>query len=88
MASNLGVDSATVSRVVSRFRHSGGVQKQFQGHNNKCALTEPMKLIVLHLVLKRPLHEIAYNLLESTGADISIKHLQVSKEGEIHQAKA
>lgn len=76
IAANLGVDSATVCRTVTRFRESGAVQKKkhpsLRAYNK---LTTPLELMIVHLVLKRPgiyLHEIATELLETTGASLSL----------------
>ena len=76
VAVNLGVDSATVSRTVARFRETGGVKKK--DHPSTRAyrkLTTVLEFTIIHLVLKRPgiyLHEIAAELLDTTGADVSL----------------
>ena len=76
VASNLGVDSATVSRVVSQFQLTGKVNNKLESRSTVYnVLTEPIQFILIHLVLSRPgiyLHEIASALLEQTGADISL----------------
>ena len=74
VASNLGVDSATVSRITARFRETGLVLKK--SHPSRRAfrkLTVGIKMTILHTVLRRPgvyLHEIEREreLSEMTGA--------------------
>ena len=78
VASNLGVDAATVSRIVNRFRLSGVVQRMPHNHISYSLLTEPIKLMILHLVLQRPgmyLHEIASAVLEDTGANLPLSSI-------------
>ena len=76
VALNLGVDAATVSRTVARFRETGGVQKRKHPSTRVFRkLTAPLELMIIHFVLKRPgayLHEIASELFDTTGADISL----------------
>ena len=43
VAANLGVDVATVSRVVTRFRQSGSVQRNIRLHSNNCKITETIQ---------------------------------------------
>ncbi len=76
IAENLGVDAATVSRILSLFRHTGCVHKKdYPSDRAFRKLTSPMEYIIVHLVLMRPgiiLREIQAELLEETGADISL----------------
>ena len=70
------MDPATVSRIVTIFRQTGDVQKKTyssNGANRK--LTPTLELMIVHLVLMRPgifLREIQTELLEETGADITL----------------
>ena len=76
VASNLGVDTATVSRVVTRFRQTGLVLKK--SHPSRRIfrkLTIGVEMMILHLVLRRPgiyLHEIARELEETLGAELAL----------------
>ena len=79
VASNLGVDSSTVSRIHTRFKTSGSIHRS-SAHHQPCGskLTEPIQLILLHLVLNRPgiyLHEISSSLLETTGCEVSLSSI-------------
>ena len=72
IAANLGVDSATVSRTLARFRESGTVRKTipFQEYSRSLELT------VLHLVLSRP----GIFLQEIAGAEISLKKVGFTRQ--------
>jgi transposase len=76
IATNLGVDPATVCRTVTQFRQSGTVQiKEHPSPRAYNKLTTPLELMIVHLVLKRPgiyLHAIATELLDTTGASLSL----------------
>ena len=90
VAANLGVDSATVCRTVTKFRETGVVQKKQYLSPRAYKLTPPLELTVIHLVLKCPgiyLHEIATELLDTTGAMISLSTLCrfLQKIGFTHQ---
>lgn len=91
VASNLGVDPATVSRVVSKFQLTGKVNNSLGSRViTYHTLTEPIQLILIDLLLSRPgiyLHEIASALFEQTGAIISpacicrfIKKMQFTRQ--------
>ena len=55
IAANLGVDTATVCRMLARFRESGVVGKKTHLVPRVFKkLTAPLELTVLHLVLNRP----------------------------------
>ena len=90
VAVNLGVDTATVSQTVDRFRETGGVQRKDDSATSTYSkLMTPLELMTIHLVLRDPgihLCEIAFELLDTTGADIY--HLSVSEENWVYQAKA
>ena len=79
VATNLGVDPSTVSRIVAQFRCLGVVHKKRHPSNKVCTkLTETIKVCILHLVLNRPgiyLHEIRRDLLANTGADVSLSSI-------------
>ena len=76
VASNLGVDPATVSRVVTRFRETGHVLKK--SHPSRRVfrkLTMGVEMMILHIVLRRPgiyLHEVARELNETLGAEVAL----------------
>ena len=76
VASNLGVDAATVSRIVTRFRETGLVLKK--SHPSRRAfrkLTMGVEMTILHIVLRRPgiyLHEVARELNETLGAEVAL----------------
>ena len=78
VASNLGVDPATVSRTVTRFRETGLVLKKSHPSRRPVPfrkLTIGVEMFILHTVLRRPgvyLHEIARELSESLGAEVSL----------------
>ena len=76
VAVNLGVDPATVSRTVARFRQTGDVQKKsYPSDRAFRKLTLCLEFMIIHLVLMRPgvlLREIQAELLDLTGADISL----------------
>ena len=73
---NLNVDKATVWRIVKLFNETGQVSKRpYPQEQAYRKLTKPLELIILHLVLDRPgiyLREIQQELLETTGADLSL----------------
>ena len=74
VASILGVDSATVSRVVARFRETGLVLKR--KHLSRRVfrkITTEVEMMILHIVLRRPgiyLHKVARELKETLGAKL------------------
>ena len=73
VAVNFGVDSATVSRTVARFRETGGVKKK--DHPSTRAYRKLTTVLEFTLFLKHPgiyLHEIVSELLDTTGADVSL----------------
>ena len=62
VASNLGVDPSTVSRVVKRFQRTGSVAKEkYNSSTLPRKLTDSVQFLILQLVIERPgifLHEI------------------------------
>ena len=80
VASNLGVDSSTVSRVVSLFKSTGSVQKRLypkDARPNK-KLTKTVQLTILHAALQRPgiyLRELQTEVFILTGVDVSVSSL-------------
>ena len=76
VASNLGVDPATVSRIVRRFRQTGLVlKKSHPPRRTFRKLTVGAEMLILHTVLRRPgiyLHELARKLYENLGVDVSL----------------
>lgn len=76
VATNLNVDKATVWRTVKLFNETGQVSKRaYPREQAYRKLTQPLELMILHLVLDRPgiyLREIQQELLETTGADLSL----------------
>ena len=76
VATNLGVDPATVSRIVTRFRETGHVQKK--SHPPRRAfrkLTSGVEMAILHIVLQRPgiyLHEIVRELKDRLGVELAL----------------
>ncbi len=79
VAASLCVDPATVSRTVSRFRQTGEVHKKsYPSDRAFRKLTPSLQFMVVHQVLMRPgilLREIPTELLEVTGADVSLATL-------------
>ena len=80
VASNLGVDPSTVSRIVSLFKSTGSVQKRpypKDARPNK-KLTKTVQLTILHEVLQRPgiyLRELQTEVFILTGVCVSISSL-------------
>ncbi len=76
VASNLGVDTATVSRTLSLFRETGSVHKKtYPSDQAFRKLTLPLQYMISHMVLMRPgvfLHEIQRELLEETGTKVNL----------------
>ena len=76
VASNLGVDPATVSRIVTRFRETGLVlNKSHPSRRPFRKLTTGVEMTILHIVLRRPgiyLHEVAKELHETLGAEVAL----------------
>ena len=74
VAANLGVDTATVYRIVERFRKTGSVSKT--SHPSRRVfrkLTVGAEMFIMHIVLRRPgiyLHEIARELYDNLGVDV------------------
>ena len=81
VASNLGVDSATVSRIVTRFRETGLVVKK--SHPSRRAfrkLTTGVEMMILHILLCHPgiyLHEVAKELNDTLGAEVALSTICV-----------
>ena len=77
VASNLGVDPSTVSRVVSLFKSTGSVQKRpypKDARPNK-KLTKTVQLTILHAALQRPgiyLRELQTEVFTLTGVYASV----------------
>ena len=76
VASNLGVDPSTVSRVVSLFKATGSVQKRPYPKDARPSkkLTKTVELMILHAVLQRPgiyLRELQTEVFVLTGVDVS-----------------
>ena len=80
MATNLGVDPSTVSRVVSLFKSTGTVHKRpypKDARPNK-KLTKTVQLTIFHAVLSRPgiyLDELRTEVFVLTGVDVSVTTL-------------
>ena len=80
MASNLGVDPSTVSRVVSLFKSTGTVHISpypKDARPNK-KLTKTVQLTVFHTVLRRPgiyLDELRTEVFVLSGVDVSVSTL-------------
>jgi len=78
VAVNLGVDHTTVSRTVSLFRSTGGVQKKSYPRDKAFTVLSPaLESTIVHLVLvlMRPgiyLREIQTELADQTGVDLSL----------------
>ncbi len=76
IASNLGVDAATVCRTLSLFRHTGSVHKKsYPSGRAFRKLSLALECMIVHIVLMRPgifLREIQRELLKETGADVSL----------------
>ena len=76
VAANLGVDTATVYRIVERFRKTGSVSKT--SHPSRRVfrkLTVGAEMFIMHIVLRRPgiyLHEIARELYDNLGVDVTL----------------
>ena len=80
IASNLGVDPSTVSRVVSLFKATGSVQKRPYPKDARPGkkLTKTVELTILHTVLRRPgiyLRELRMEVFILTGVDVSVSSL-------------
>lgn len=75
VAANLCVDVSTVSRVVRIFEQTGCVSKKvYDSSNLPRKLTEPVKLIILQVVLQRvgiTLAEIRKEVNDTCGVDLS-----------------
>ena len=76
VAANIGVDSATVSRIVTRFRATGGVvKKSHPPRRTFQKLTSGVKMTILHWVLQCPgmyLHEVVRELKETLGVEVAL----------------
>ena len=76
VASNLGVDPSTVSRVVQRFRCTGSVEKK--AYNSSALprkLTDTVKIFILQLVIERPgiyLYEIQAEVEQVMKLDVGL----------------
>lgn len=76
VASNLGVDPSTVSRVVQRFQCTGSVEKK--AYNSLALprkLTDTVKFFVLQLVMERPgiyLYEIQAEMEQVMKLDVGL----------------
>ena len=82
VASNLGVDPSTVSRVVRLFRDTGSVEKRPYPKNSRPnkKLSMPVQLTILHTVLQYPgiyLREIQVEVYVLTGVEVSVSSLCV-----------
>ena len=76
IASNLGVDKATVSRTINLFHTTGKVTKRsYPSDRANRTLTTPGQLFILDLVVKKPgiyLREIQQELHDFLIVDVSI----------------
>ena len=55
IAKNLGVDTSTVQRVISKFDITGQVKKkEYSSQNRIMKLCKPVQLTILQLVLSKP----------------------------------
>ena len=76
VASNLGVDSATVSRIVTRFRETGlVVKKSYPSRRAFRKLTTGVETMILHILLRRPgiyLREVVGGLNDTLGAEVAL----------------
>ena len=85
---NLGVDSATVSRTVARFRETGGVKKK--DHPSTRAYGKLTTALEFTLVLKHPWDISSRDRFRTTGyyrgRCLTVHHLQISKENWVYQA--
>ena len=76
VAANLSVDTATVYRIVERFRKTGSVSKT--SHPSRRVfrkLTVGAEMFIMHIVLRRPgiyLHEIARDVHDNLGVDVTL----------------
>ena len=76
IATNLGVDIATVWRIVQLFQRTGSVnKKQYNRDNLLRKVNHTVQLVVLHIVLERPsiyLREIQSQVEYLTGSTLSL----------------
>ena len=75
VASNLGIDASTVSRICSLFKTTGSVEKRPYPKNARPLqkLTKAVQLTVLHTVLQNPsiyLRELQIEVLANTGVEV------------------
>lgn len=79
VARNLSVDRSTVSRIIQRFRVSGSVsKKKYPKERAFRKLTEPARLMILHLVITKPgiyLREIQRELLNVLMLEVELSTL-------------
>ena len=79
VASILGVDVVTVSRIVTRFQETGPVlKKSHPSRRGFRKLTTGVEMMILHIVLCRPginLHKVARELEETFGAQVALSSI-------------